>query len=76
MNNPRRKTIQALMDQLIEVKDNLATVVDEEFEYRDNMPENLQGSTRYEKAEIACDILEEAVSQLEEAIGSLYTAME
>lgn len=62
MNNPRRKTIQALMDQLIEVKDNLATVVDEEFEYRDNMPENFQGSTRYEKAEIACDILEEAVS--------------
>ena len=43
----------------------------EEEEYRDNIPENLQGSERYEKAEEACDTLSEAVDGLENIITSL-----
>lgn len=39
--------------------------------YRDNIPDNLQGSARYETADEACDTLSEAVDGLEDIITSL-----
>lgn len=48
----------------------------EEEDYRDNMPENLQGSEKYEKADEACDNLSEAVDNLEEVISSIEAAIE
>lgn len=66
MNKIRRKNLQAIIDQLEELKGSLEDLQAEEEEYRDNMPENLQGSERYERADTACDGLEEAVSGLEE----------
>lgn len=51
MNKIRRKELQSVIDQLEELKDSLETLMSEEEEYRDNMPENLQGSVRYEAAE-------------------------
>ena len=41
-----------------------------------NIPENMQSSERYERAEEACDNLSEAVSQLEEVISYIEAAME
>jgi hypothetical protein len=46
----------------------------EEEEYRDNMPENLQGSERYETADTACDNLQSAIDSLEEAFEYLNEA--
>ena len=40
------------------------------------MPENLQGSERYEKADNACDCLNDAVDALDEAIESIGYAIE
>lgn len=71
MNKERRKNIQGIADQLEELKGNLELLQEEEEEYRDNIPENLQGSVRYEKAEEACDALSDAVSNLEDVITSL-----
>lgn len=53
MNNTRRKSLRALMDRLEDIKSELEEIQSEEEDYRDNIPENLQGSERYEKAEDA-----------------------
>ena len=45
-------------------------------EYRDNIPENMQESERYEKADEACDNLSSAVDSLEEVISSIEAAIE
>lgn len=71
MNNARRKNIQDIANQLDEVKSALEDVLHEEEEYRDNIPENLQGSARYDAADEACDTLSGAVDGLEDIITSL-----
>ena len=55
MNNTRRKKLAHIQDKLREIQDELQELMEEEEEYRDNMPENLQESERYEKADEACD---------------------
>ena len=50
MNNIRRKSLRDIAEQLEELKASLEELQEEEEEYRDNMPENLQGSERYEAA--------------------------
>lgn len=76
MNNLRRKTLQSIYDIITEAKDNLDAVHDEEECYKDNMPENLQGSERYERTEEAIDALESAISSLEDALDSIEEAKE
>ena len=71
MNKARRKNIQDVVGQLEDLKSALEDVLHEEEEYRDNIPENLQGSERYEKADEACDTLSGAVDGLEDIITSL-----
>lgn len=89
MNNTRRKAIQKIIERLEELNDEVSSiyedveaVFDEEEEYKDNIPENLQGSERYEIAECACDSLENAKcsldnldSYLTDAISELEEAM-
>ena len=75
MNKVRRKNLQAIIDQLEELKGSLEDLQTEE-EYRDNIPENMQESERYEKADEACDNLSSAVDSLEEAISSIEAAIE
>ena len=42
MNKIRRKNLQAIIDQLEELKGSLEDLQAEEEEYRDNIPENMQ----------------------------------
>ena len=72
MNNARRKEIARAIALIEEAKAKLeeatsivADAQSEEEEYRDNMPENLQGSDRYQQADSACDALSDASSELE-----------
>lgn len=74
MNKPRRKQIQEVIDKLGSLQSEMEALIEEiegiqsdEEEYRDNMPENLQGSERYERADAACDALESARDTLEES---------
>lgn len=76
MNKVRRKALAAIASQLEEVKGALEDLQFEEEEYRDNIPENLQGSGRYEQAEEAVNNIEEAVSSLEDAINFIEAATE
>ena len=75
MNNVRRKELQRIYDILADAKDNIEILMDEEEDYKDNIPENLQGSERYEKAEEACDNLYEAISNIEEALDCIENAI-
>ena len=52
----------------------LESVKDEEEDYMNNIPENLQGGERYSMAEDACSYLEEAIGNIEEAIENIDEA--
>lgn len=81
MNKFRRKEIFRVIMSLTKVIDNGATeeelndiaanieiLQNEEEDYRDNMPENMQGGYKYEMADEACDNLNYAHDCVNEAI--------
>jgi hypothetical protein len=76
MNKARRKLIEEVEGKLAELIEALSAIKDEEEEYRDNMPENLQGSEKYEQADQACSALDDAYNNLEYAADYLSTARE
>jgi len=76
MNKARRKELQEVIEKINEAKELLENIMCDEEEYRDNMPENLQSSEKYEKADEACYSMQEAIDQLEEAITNIETAQE
>lgn len=69
MNNTRRTKLKAAINLIRNSIIIVEQAVDDEQDCLDNMPENLQGSDRYER-------MEEAVSSLEEAYGYLEKAQE
>ncbi len=76
MNKVRRKALDEVISKIEEAKELLENLQAEEEEYRDNMPENLQGSERYEAADAAVDNMSSAVDALDEAISSIESAQE
>ena len=76
MNVLRRKRLARISDQLEILKAQLEDVLEDETEARDNIPEGLQESPIYEKADKACDDLEAAIDSLEEALSSIEEARE
>lgn len=90
MNKARRKELQKAVDKLeslselfYDVKDIVETCKNEEEEYRDSIPENLQGSDKYAMADEACDQLDQSYEYLEEIeekindiVSSIENAME
>ena len=75
MNNPRRKELRDLQIQLEEIKAAVNEIQEQEEEYRDNIPENLQCSQRYETSDEAIDNLCLVFDALEEAINYIEEAM-
>lgn len=76
MNNIRRKRLQKIIDSIEDLKTEFEFIKDEEVESFENIPENLQGSERYERAEEAVDNLDSAFDSLEEAISYIEDAIE
>jgi ABC-type transporter Mla subunit MlaD len=73
MNRQRRKDIQSVIDRLQGASDILSDALtdvegirDEEQDYLDAMPENMQSSDRGEKTQEAIDYLEQVISSLED----------
>lgn len=56
--------IQALTYSLYTIRDELA-------EWRDNMPENMQGGNRYESIDNAANALEEYIDDIQAACGEI-----
>lgn len=71
MNDTRRKAIKEVMDRLESIKEDLECIIEEEDEYRDNMPDNLKNSERYETSEMDSSYLSEVLESVESAIGNL-----
>ena len=76
MNKARRKALDEVISKIEEAKELMENLQAEEEEYRDNMPESLQGSERYEAADAAVDNMSSAVDALDEAISSIESAQE
>ena len=76
MNKTQRNQIEKWIDSLNEIKEGVESMIEEENEKYENMPENLQDSERGEKMYEGIENLESASSSLEEAIDSLESAAE
>lgn len=76
MNNRRRTQILTnaipLLDRVFDIVNN---VCDEEQDALDNIPENLQSGSRYEKIEEAISFLEDAMDEIEGAVSNLQEAI-
>lgn len=77
MNKERRKALYAIAkrltfadnkntDEIGSIKRDLESILYDEEYAMDNIPENLQGSYRYEQAEEACDNLQSAIDVLDD----------
>lgn len=78
MNNTRRKAISEVSKKVGDIKGELESLMQEieeikgaEEDYKDNIPENLQGGEKCEVAEAAIENLEEAYNSLDDIVGSL-----
>lgn len=84
MNNPRRKQLAEISRKLSELRSMLELIKDEEEEYIENLPKNLQtlfvfclqSSKHYEITKNAVDNLDYALDSLDEAISSIENAAE
>lgn len=81
MNKDRRKALSALADELNglhgkidDIRSQAETLRDEEQDYFDAMPENLQQGDRGQTAEEAIGYIESAVNALDEALSQLNDA--
>ncbi len=75
MNNQRRKQIKKLQSQLENIKGDIEAIRDEEHEYYDNIPENLQGGDKHQTSGGVLDFLDSSILSMDEAIDSLGTAL-
>lgn len=76
MNKQRRKSLQEIQTKLEDLKGELESLMNEEEEYRDGMPENLQGSERYERADEVCGMLTDAIDSIDNACSQIEEAAE
>lgn len=76
MNKERRKRINSVINKIEDIKEELSMILEEEEMYRDNMPENFQSSEKYERADQACDNLQESTDDLDSIIEMLEMASE
>lgn len=76
MNKDRRARIQALINKLEDIKEDIDFIKDEEQEYYDNMPENFQMGEKGDKAQEAIDNLDYAYSSIDEVVEYLEEALE
>lgn len=71
MDKSRKTRLSKCVHRLHEIAEEVDAVKAEEEDVRDNTPENLQGTERYEICEAACDAMEEAVDLLNDVIEKL-----
>ena len=69
MNNKKREKLRKVKNILDEVIISIESVIDDETDSMDNIPENLQESERYE-------IMENVVDSLESSVDDIYSAQD
>lgn len=76
MNKNRKNELINLNEQIEVLKSRLEDILNEEQEYYDNVPENMQSGERYENSENAISEMESAISSLDEAMENISTIIE
>lgn len=71
MNKARRAAIEALRQRLDDIIGEVETLKDEEQEYFDNMPENMQQADKGQAAETAVEALTDACETINSAVDQL-----
>lgn len=76
MNKARRKALGEVIAKIEDAKEMLEALLEEEEECRDNMPENLHGSGKYEAADAAANDMLDAVNALDDAVSCIESAQQ
>lgn len=66
-NNYDSETVSSILSN---INDDLNTILSDEEYYMDNIPENMQGGYKHEKAEEACNNIESAIDEVIDAIDN------
>ena len=75
MNSERRERLRESINNLRRAESIIDTVLEQEKEALDNIPENLQSSDRSVSMESAINYLEDAISNVQEAIDNTENAV-
>ncbi len=76
MNKFRRKELDDVIAKIYGLSEKLELIMSEEEGCRDNMPENLWSTERYEQMENACNSIQMALDSFEEAVSYIESAQE
>ena len=76
MNKIRREKLTEIISKLEDLRFDIDFYMEEEKDARDNLPENLEGSERYERMDTAAGALEEAVFDIDSAIEEIQNAID
>lgn len=74
MNRARRKRLDSIIEELEELQQEIATVLEEEQEAFDNLPESFQEGERGQTMQEAIDNLENVDTDIENIIETLREA--
>lgn len=75
MNKKRRALLESATEYLSRAANIIEMASEQESDCLDNMPENLQGSERYEKMESVISFLEDALEHTENAKDCISEAV-
>lgn len=75
MNAQRRKEIEAVLNELADLRNRVEALHGEEQDAFDNLPEGLQASERGQASEAAASALDGALSAFDDIESSLNEAM-
>ena len=70
----RPERLAAAIADICEGRDQLQSLQEEYQEWRDNMPENLEGSTLAEKLDTVIDLIDTAGNDIENAVNEVGEA--
>lgn len=76
MNKERRKMIEKVVSKLYDLREQVESIMDEEQEAFDNMPESLQETERGERMQEVVDALDSACYDIDNIIDNLNEATE
>ena len=75
MNQERRKQLEIILEWLESIQSDAEEILDEEKQYRDNIPKDLQSSEQYEQSDAVCDDLSDALDGLADTVSSIVSAI-
>jgi t-SNARE complex subunit (syntaxin) len=76
MNKKRRGRLEKLVGPLEDIKSQIETILEEEQEAFDNIPENLQDGEKGEKSQNVISSIESVIQSIDEAISSINESIE